>query len=97
MFALRAKISTKHDNNNKNYSDTHYVGNGPVQIVKVEKSTLHKWVKADYSCNVADITPNKRNTLEVVFRDPIVQSIVSLTSSFITNSLTVVAKVFQVH
>ena len=44
MFALHSEISTKHDNNKKQ-PDTPYKGNGPVQIVKVEDSTRHKWVE----------------------------------------------------
>ena len=30
---------------NKNYPDNHSIENEPVQIVKVEQSTPHKWVK----------------------------------------------------
>ena len=44
MFALRSEISTKHDNNN-NWPDTSYIGNGLVQWLEVEESTRHKWVK----------------------------------------------------
>ena len=43
-FAFSSEISTKHGND-KNQPDTLYIGNGPVQRVKVEESTLHKWVK----------------------------------------------------
>ena len=38
------KFLKKHDNN-KNYPDTPYIGNGPDQRVKLEEFTWHKWVK----------------------------------------------------
>ena len=35
LFALRSEISTKHDND-ENYPDILYIGNGPVHKVKVD-------------------------------------------------------------
>ena len=41
--AFNTRISIKHGNN-KNNPDTLFIGNGPGQRVKVEKSTRHRWV-----------------------------------------------------
>ena len=53
LFA--SEISTKHDND-KNQADTLYTGNGPLQRVKVEESTRHKWVKLILLSLAPDIT-----------------------------------------
>ena len=53
LFALSSEISTTHYNND-NQPDNPDIGNGPVQIVKVEESTRHKLVnnrrRHDYIC-----------------------------------------------
>ena len=43
LFALNIGISIKHDKK-KNWPDTQFIGNGPVQRVEVQESTWHKWV-----------------------------------------------------
>ena len=43
LFALSPEISTKH--NNKNQSNTPYIGKGPDPRDKAEESAWHKWVK----------------------------------------------------
>ena len=48
LFALNSEISMKYDNN-KNQPDIPYKGNGPVQRVRVEESTRHKWVNAQHT------------------------------------------------
>ena len=44
LFALNSGFSIKHGNT-KNQPDIPYIGNGLVQIVEVEESIRHKWVK----------------------------------------------------
>ena len=46
LFALTSEISTTHDNS-KNWPDTLCIKNGPVQRVKIEEFTQHKWVKGN--------------------------------------------------
>ena len=44
LFALSTGIFVNHGNN-KNLPGIPFTGNGPVQRVKVEESSRHKWVK----------------------------------------------------
>ena len=46
LFVLNAGISIKPGNGNENNKNTPSAGNEPVQRVKVEESTGHKWVNA---------------------------------------------------
>ena len=55
LFALSTGISVNHGNN-KNYPDTPFTGNGPVQRVKVEESSWHKWV--NFQCHGCKSTLN---------------------------------------
>ena len=43
--------------NNRNYPDTPYIENGPVQRVNPEKSTRHKWVMTHYPKYLDTFTP----------------------------------------
>ena len=44
LFVLNSGISIKPGNGNENNENTPSAGNDPVQRVKVEESTGHKWV-----------------------------------------------------
>ena len=58
LFASSTGIFIKHGSNKT--TDTHFLGNAPVQGMKVEESTRRKWVK--YLIDRSSIFERKRNS-----------------------------------